>query len=86
LVESKQTWIMRQARRLEAAAAQPTNASLTHGATLLYQGTPHTLLLLADGTGKPSVTYSHCTISVHLSELIGQDNDPAVSGSLKNGT
>lgn len=83
LVESKQTWIMRQARRLEVAAAQPTNASLTHGATLLYQGTPHTLLLLADGTGKPSVTYSPCTIAVHLSELVGLDNDPAVSGSLK---
>ena len=83
LVESKCSWILRQVHRLEAAAANPANASLTHGSTLLYQGTPHTLLLLADGTGKPSVTYSHCAISVHLSELIGQDNDPDVFCSLK---
>ena len=83
LVESKHTWILRQVHRLEVAAAQMTNATLTHGATLLYQGTPHTLLLLADGKSKPNVTYSPCTIAVHLSELIGQDNDPAVSGSLK---
>ena len=83
LVESKHAWILRQVHRLEVAAAQMTNATLTHGATLLYQGTPHTLLLLADGKSKPNVTYSPCTIAVHLSELIGQDNDPAVSGSLK---
>ena len=49
LVESKHAWILRQVHRLEVAAAQMTNATLTHGATLLYQGTPHTLLLLADG-------------------------------------
>ena len=83
LVETKRTWILRQAHRLEIAADNPANASLTHGATLLYQGTPHTLLLLADGTGNPSVTYSHCAISVHLSELIGHNNDPVVCSSLK---
>jgi len=83
LIESKHPWIRLQIRRLETIAANPANSSLTHGATLLYQGAPHTLLLLADGRGKPHVTYAHCAISVHLSELVGQDNDPAVYRSLK---
>lgn len=83
LVESKHAWIYRQIQRLEASAANPANISLTHGSTVLYQGAPHTLLLLADGTAKPNVTYTHCAISVHLTELIGQDNDPVVYRSLK---
>ena len=83
LVETKRTWILRQVQRLEAVAANPANAALTHGSTILYQGIPHTLLLLADGTGRASVTYSACNISVHLSELVGEDNDPAVLNTLK---
>ena len=83
LVETKRVWILRQVRRLEAVAANPANASLTHGSTILYQGTPHTLLLLADGTGRPLVTYSACQIAVHLPELVGENNDPAVLRSLK---
>ncbi len=83
LIESKHPWILRQLKRLNAVAADPANASLTHGSTVLYQGAPHTLLLLADGQGKPTVTYSPCAISLHLTELIGQDNDPVVYQSLK---
>ena len=83
LVETKRAWILRQLQRLEAVATNPTNAALTHGATLLYRGQPHTLLLLADGTGRPTVTYSSCQISVHLPELVGEDNDPTVWQSLK---
>ena len=83
LIETKHAWIRRQIHRLETTVANPANASLTHGSTVLFQGAPHTLLLLADGTGKPKVTYAHCAISVHLSELIGQDNDPDVYRSLK---
>jgi len=83
LIETKHSWIRLQVRRLETSAANPANSSLTHGATVLYQGAPHTLLLLADGKGKPHVTYAHCAISVHLTELIGQDNDPVVYRSLR---
>jgi hypothetical protein len=83
LVETKRVWVLRQVRRLEAVAANPANASLTHGATLLYRGQPHTLLLLADAAGRPNVTYSACNIAVHLPELVGEDNDPAVWQSLK---
>ena len=85
LVETKRVWILRQVRRLEAVAANPANASLTHGATILYRGQPHTLLLLADAAGRPTVTYSACQIAVHLPELVGEDNDPTVWHSLKNG-
>ena len=83
LVETKRVWILRQVRRLEAVAANPANASLTHGATILYRGQPHTLLLLADAAGRPTVTYSACQIAVHLPELVGEDNDPTVWHSLK---
>jgi len=83
LLTGKYAWIRRQIRRLEASAANPANSSLTHGSIVLYQGKPHTLLLLADGKGKPNVTYAHCAISVHLGELVGLDNDPVVYHSLK---
>lgn len=83
LIAGKHAWIRLQIRRLESVAANPANSAITHGATLLFQGVPHFLLLLADGKGKPHVTYAHCAISIHLSELIGQDNDPFVYRSLK---
>ncbi len=83
LIAGKHSWIRMQIRRLETSASNPANSSLTHGSTVLYQGTPHTLLLLADGKGKPQVTYAHCAISIHLSELIGDDNAPVVYRSLK---
>ena len=67
------------------AAAPPdaTNASLTHGATLLFRGEPHALLLLADGQKKPHVSYSPCSITVHLGELVGEADHPLVMQSLK---
>lgn len=83
LVESKQGWILKQVQRLVNIAANPANASLTHGATVLFKGAPHSLLLLADGHGTPHVTYSNCAIAVHLSELVSQDSHPDVCRSLK---
>lgn len=84
LLNGKAAWISRQIGRLKAAAANPANASLTHGATLLYQGVPHCLLLLADGNRKPHVTLHNNSICIHLTELIGQDNDPTVYHTLKS--
>ena len=46
ILRSKSAWILRQLKRLAAVAADATNASLTHGATLLFRGEPHALLLL----------------------------------------
>lgn len=84
VLREKSAWLLRQLQRLETAAANSTNASLTHGATVLYQGAPHSLLLLADGGKKPQVTRNHGAIAIHLSELVGYDNDPAVYRALKN--
>ena len=71
VLQTKSGWILRQIRRLELNAKNHTNASLTHGATLLFQGEPHSLLLLADGGKKPHVSYAPCTITLHLNELVG---------------
>ena len=79
----KSTWLLRQLQRIETAATNQTNASLTHGATVLYQGAPHSLLLLADGGKKPKVTRNHGAIAIHLSELVGYDNDPTVYRALQ---
>ena len=84
VLQEKKAWILRQMQRLESTAACTANASLTHGATLLYQGTPHSLLLLADGERKPQVTRNHGAIAIHLAELVGYDNDPAVIRALKD--
>ena len=83
ILHSKSTWILRQLKRLAAAAADSTNSSLAHGATLLFRGEPHSLLLLADGRKKPHVTYAPCSITVHLSELVGEPGHPLVMQSLK---
>ena len=83
VLQEKRTWILRQMHRLEQEAACSTNASLTHGATLLYQGVPHSLLLLADGRGKTAVTRQHGAISVHLTELVGYDGNPVVQQALQ---
>ena len=83
ILRSKSTWILRQLKRLAAAAADSTNSSLAHGATLLFRGEPHSLLLLADGRKKPHVTYAPCSITVHLSELVGEPGHPLVMQSLK---
>ena len=83
VLRDKSAWLLRQLQRLETTAASSTNASLTHGATVLYQGAPHSLLLLADGGRKPQVTRNHGAISIHLSELVGYDNDPTVHRALK---
>ena len=80
----KGAWILRQLQRLEDTAACSTNSSLTHGATVLYQGVPHSLLLLADGGKKAQVTRKQGAIAIHLAELVGYDNDPAVIRALKN--
>ena len=83
ILRSKSTWILRQLKRLAAAAADSTNSSLAHGATLLFRGEPHSLLLLADGRKKPHVTYAPSSITVHLSELVGEPGHPLVMQSLK---
>lgn len=83
ILRSKSAWILRQLKRLAAVAADATNASLTHGATLLFRGEPHALLLLADGQKKPHVSYSPCSITVHLGELVGEADHPLVMQSLK---
>ena len=83
ILRSKSTWILRQLKRLAAAVADSTNSSLAHGATLLFRGEPHSLLLLADGRKKPHVTYAPCSITVHLSELVGEPGHPLVMQSLK---
>lgn len=79
----KKAWILRQLQHQDHTASCTTNAALTHGATILYQGVPHSLLLLADGWGKAAVTRQHGAISIHLSELIGYDKDPVVQRVLK---
>lgn len=84
LIEGKAAWIRRQLERIGNMAADPANASLTHGSSVLFEGTPHTLLLLADGRKNPHVTYARCAISLHLTELVGQDNDPLVYRSLRD--
>ena len=83
VLRSKSVWILRQIKRLETTDANLSNASLTHGATLLFRGEPHALLLLADGRKKPHVTYTPCSIIVHLNELVGETNNPLVQQSLK---
>ena len=83
LLRDKAAWLLRQMQRLETTVTSSTNASLTHGATLLFQGAPHSLLLLADGGKKPQVTRNHGAIAIHLPELVGYDNDPAVYRTLK---
>jgi predicted metal-dependent hydrolase len=83
VLQTKSGWILRQIRRLELNAENSTNASLTHGATLLFQGEPHSLLLLADGGKKPHVSYAPCTITLHLNELVGEEGNPLVFQSLK---
>ena len=83
VLQTKSGWILRQIRRLELNAKNHTNASLTHGATLLFQGEPHSLLLLADGGKKPHVSYAPCTITLHLNELVGEEDNPLVFQSLK---
>ena len=83
VLQTKSGWILRQIRRLELNAENNTNASLTHGATLLFQGEPHSLLLLADGGKKPHVSYAPCTITLHLNELVGEEDNPLVFQSLK---
>lgn len=84
VLQRKTAWILRQVLRLEAVAANSANASLTHGATLLFRGVPHALLLLADGRSQPHVTCWQCAISVYLPELVGEDNHPAVAKSIQN--
>lgn len=84
VLRDKSAWLLRQLQRLETTAANSTNASLTHGATILYQGAPHSLLLLADGGKRPQVTRNHGAIAIHLPELVGYDNDPAVYRALKH--
>ncbi len=84
MLQRKTAWILRQILRLEAVAANTANASLTHGATLLFRGVPHALLLLGDGRDRPHVTCHQRSISVHLPELIGENNNPAVASSIQN--
>lgn len=83
ILHSKSAWILRQLKRLASTAANATNASLTHGAALLFRGEPHALLLLADGGKKPHITYAPHSITVHLNELVGDDDSPLVQQSLK---
>ncbi len=83
VLQTKSAWILRQIHRFETNSENMTNASLTHGSTLLFQGEPHSLLLLADGLAKPHVSYAPCTITLHLNELVGEEDNPLVYQSLK---
>lgn len=83
VLRDKTFWILRHLQRLEQIADCTANSVLAHGATLLYQGVPHSLLLLADGRKKTVVTRERGAIAVHLTELIGYANDPSVAQALR---
>lgn len=55
ILHKKCNWIIKQILHLSTAMANPINKSITHGATVLYLGTPHTLIFTNNHGSRPTI-------------------------------
>ena len=56
ILHKKCNWIVKKIQHLITVAENPINKSITHGASILYLGQPHTLLLKNIQCVKPSIS------------------------------
>lgn len=78
ILHGRQLWIARHMKKLALIQANPANKTLGHGATLLFQGAAHVLLLTGDGGANPYVSRTEGAVTVHLDRLVGEEDDPDV--------
>jgi len=55
ILHDKCKWIVKQILHLSRAMANPINKSITHGATVLYLGTAHTLVFTNNHGSQPTI-------------------------------
>jgi len=55
ILHDKCNWIVKQILHLSDTMANPINKSITHGATVLYFGTPHTLVFTNGHGSRPTI-------------------------------
>ena len=66
ILHEKCNWIVKQISHLSATMANPINKSITHGATVLYLGTPHTLVFTNNHNTQPTINLKDKQIIIDI--------------------
>lgn len=84
ILHEKAEWITKQLLRLESIAANPVNKSLTHGATILYLGEPHTVVLSQSENSKPTLNITDHQFLITAPFLLTPQTTPILEHFLKH--
>jgi len=74
LLHKRATWIATQLARLKKLASDPVNASLEHGAQLLYLGRPRQLAVMPSPAKRAKVILEDDRLTAYLPAVPGQDD------------
>jgi predicted metal-dependent hydrolase len=69
IILEKTKWITTQISKLTAAASNPINKSISHNASILYLGIPHTLTFITKENHQPAVRLEEDQILLELPPL-----------------
>lgn len=83
ILHEKCNWIIKQILLLSSAVANPINKSLTHGATVLYLGTAHTLVFTNNHGSSPTIDLKDNQIILNIPFLNTVQTTSLVESLLK---
>ena len=79
----KSNWIVKQLLRLSSVMTSPINKSITHGATVLYLGTPHTLIFTNNHGTRSTIRVQDHQIITDISLMNTTQNTSLAESLLK---
>ena len=83
ILHGKCNWIVKQILHLSSAMENPINKSITHGATILYLGIPHTLIFTSSYGARPTIHLQDNQIIIDIPQLNIAQNTSLVESLLK---
>jgi len=83
ILHDKSTWIVKKIIHLSSAMENPINKSITHGATILYFGTPHTLVFTNNQNSQPTISLKDNQITIDIPLLNAVQTTSLVESVLK---
>ena len=83
ILHKKSIWIVKQIIHLTETMENPINKSITHGASVLYWGTPHTLIFRNNHEPQPTVHLKNNQIIIDIPLMYTAQSTQLVESLLK---